>query len=55
MIDQTTHEHRVSPSVSTLAVALVAQPEENSLTSPNVITQTNLVHTKEEQNPSVSC
>ena len=56
MIDQTTRERQVSASVSTLAVASVAHPEENSLSSPNVITQANLVYTKSEseQNPSVS-
>ena len=54
MIDQTTHERRVSASVSTLTVASVPHPEEISLSSPNVITQANLVHTKSEQNPSVS-
>ena len=50
MIDQSTHEGQISNSVSTLAVTSVAHPEENSLSSPNVITQANLV----EQNPSVS-
>ena len=54
MIDQTTRERQVSASVSTLAVASVAPPEENSLSSPNVITHANLVHTKSEQIPSVS-
>ena len=54
MIDQTTHERQVSASVSTLAVASVAHLEENSLSSPNVITQANLVYTNSEQNPSVS-
>ena len=54
MIDQTTHERRVSASVSTLAVTSVAHPEENSFYSPNVTTQTDLVYTKSEQNPSVS-
>ena len=54
MIDQTTHERRVSASVSTLAVASVAHPEENSFSSPNVTTQADLVYTKSEQNPSVS-
>ena len=54
MIHQTTRERPVSASVSTLAVASVAQPEENSLASPNVIAQANLVYTKSEQNPSVS-
>ena len=39
MIDQTTHESRISASVSTLAVASVAHPEENSLSSPNVVAQ----------------
>ena len=54
MIDQTTPECRVSTSFSTSAVASVANPEENSLSSPNVVAQTNLVYTKSEQNPSVS-
>ena len=58
MIDQTTHECRVSASVSALAVASdepsVAHLEKNSLSSPNVITQADLVYTKSEQNPSVS-
>ena len=54
MIDQTSHERRVSASVSTLAVASVAHPEENSFSFPNVITQADIVHTKSEQNPSVS-
>ena len=36
MIDQTTHERQVSVSVSTLAIASVAHPEENPLSSPNV-------------------
>ena len=54
MIDQTTHERQVSASVSTLAVASEAHPEENSLSSPNVVTQANLVYTNLEQNPSVS-
>ena len=54
MIDQATHERRVSASVSSLAVASVAHPKENSLSSPNVITQADLVYTKSEQNPSVS-
>ena len=54
MTVQTTGEHQVSASASTLAVASVAHPEENSLSSPNVITQADLVYTKSEQNPSVS-
>ena len=54
MIDQATHERRVSASVSTLEVASVAHPEENSFSSPNVIPQADLVYTKSEQNPSVS-
>ena len=54
MIDQTTHERQVSASISTLAVASVAHPKDNSLSSPNVITQADLVYTKSEQNPSVS-
>ena len=54
MIDKTSHEHRVSSSVSTLAVASVAHPEESSFSSPNVVAQANLVYTKSEQNPSVS-
>ena len=59
MIDQTARERQVSASVSTLAVASVAHSEENSLSSPNVITQANLmkanlVCTKSEQYPSVS-
>ena len=54
MIDQTTHERQVSASVSTLAVASVAHPEENSLSFPNVITQADLEYTKLELNPSVS-
>ena len=54
MIDQTTHEGLVSASVSTLAVASVAHPEENSLSSPSVIAQADLVYTNSEQNPSVS-
>ena len=49
MIDQITHERRVSASVSTLAVASVAHPEEKSHSSPNVVVQANA-----EQNPSVS-
>ena len=52
MIDQTTHECRVSASVSALAVTSLAK--ENSLSSPNVITQANLVYTTSEQNSSVS-
>ena len=54
MIDQATHERRVCASVSTLEVASVAHPEENSFSSPNVITQADLVYTKSEQNSSVS-
>ena len=54
MIDQTTHERRVSASVSTLAVASVAHPKETSLSSPNVITQADLMYTKSEQISSVS-
>ena len=54
MIEQTTHESRVSASVSTLAVASVTLPEENSLSSPNVVAQGNLVYTKSERNPAVS-
>ena len=54
MTVQTTGEHQVSASASTLAVASVAHPEENSLSSPNVITQANLAFTNSEQNPSVS-
>ena len=54
MIDQTIYEHQVSESVSTLGVASVAYPEENSPFSPNVITQADLVYTKLEQNPPVS-
>ena len=54
MIDQTTHERRVSASVSTLAAASVAHPEESSLSFPNVITQADFVYVKPEQNPSVS-
>ena len=54
MVDQTTHEHRVSASVSSLAFASVAHPKENSLSFPNVITQADLVYAKSEQNPSVS-
>ena len=54
MIDQATHEHKVFASVPTLAVTFVAQPKENSLSSPNVITQPDLVHTRSEQIPSVS-
>ena len=54
MIDQATHERRVSSSVSTLAVASVAHPEEISFSSPNVTTQADSVYTKSEQNPSVS-
>ena len=54
MIDQATHERQVFASVSPLAVASVAQPKENSLSSPNVITQADLVHTRSEQIPSVS-
>ena len=53
MIGQTTREHQVSAS-ATMAVASVAHPEENSLSSPNVIMQANLVYTNSEQNPSVS-
>jgi hypothetical protein len=37
-----------------LAVASVAHPEENPLSSSNAITQANLRYTKSEQNPSVS-
>ena len=54
MIDQTTHERQVSASVSTLGVASVAHPKDNSLSSPNVMTQADLVYTKSEKNPSVS-
>ena len=54
MIDQTTYERQVSASVSTLEVASIAHPEENSLSSLNVITQANLVYTKSDQIPSVS-
>ena len=54
MIDQATHERRVCASVSTLEVASVAHPEENSFSSPNVITQADLVYTKSEQIASVS-
>ena len=54
MIDQATNERQVSASVSTLAVASVAHPKDNSLSSPNVITQADLVYTKSEQIPSVS-
>ena len=54
MIDQTTHERRVSASVSTLAVTSVPHPEEDSLSSSNFEAQANLVYTKSEQNPSVS-
>ena len=53
--DQTTHEHQVSTSVSTLAVASVAHPEENSLPfSANTVTQVNSSNTKPEQISSVS-
>ena len=54
MIDQATHERRVCASVSTLEVASVAHPEENSFSSPNVIMQANSVNTTSEQNPTVS-
>ena len=54
MIDQTTHERRVSALSTTLAVASVAHPEENLLSSPNVVAQASLVYKKSEQNPSVS-
>ena len=54
MIDQTIHERQVSASVSTLAVAPVTHPEENSLSAPNVATQANLMYTKSKQNLSVS-
>ena len=56
MTDQTTRhgERQVSASVSTLAVSSVAHPEENSLSSPSVIAQADLVYTNSEQNPSVS-
>ena len=54
MIDQTIRERQVSTSVSTLAVAPVIHPEENSLSSPNVATQANLMYTNSEQNMSVS-
>ena len=54
MIDQATHEHQVFASVSTLAVASIAHPKENSLSSPNVITQADMVYTRSEQIPSVS-
>ena len=57
IIDQTTHERQVSPSVSTLAVASVIHPEENFLSSPSAIMHANLRCTKPEQkkqNPSVS-
>ena len=49
MIDQTTDERHVAASISTLGVASVAHPEENSLSSPYDM-QANL----REQNPSVS-
>ena len=52
MIDQTTHERQVSTSVSALAVTSLAK--ENSLSSPNVITQADLVYTKSERDPCVS-
>ena len=54
MTDETTRERQISAPLSTLAVASVAHPEENSLSSPNVITQANLAYTNSEQNPSVS-
>ena len=56
MIYQTIHEHRVSTSGSALAVASIAhpEPEENSFSSPNVVTQTSFVYTESEQDPSVS-
>ena len=54
MIDQTTHERRVNASVSSLAVASLAHPEENSLSFPNVIPPADFVYVKLEQNPSVS-
>ena len=54
MIDQTTHERQVSALSTNLAVASVAHPEENLLSSPNVVAQANLVYTKSELNPSVS-
>ena len=54
MIDQATHERRVSASVSALAVASVTHPEENSLSASNVATQANLMYTESEQNLSVS-
>ena len=54
IIDQTTHECQVSPSVSTLAVASVIHLEENFLSSPSAIMHANLRCTKPEQNPSVS-
>ena len=44
MIDQTTRERQVSASVSTLAI----HPEEKSFSSPNVITQANMVYTKSD-------
>ena len=54
IIDQTTHERQVAASVPTLAVASVARPDENSLSSPNAVMQANLRYTNPEQNPSVS-
>ena len=53
-IDQTTRERQVSTPVSTPAVASVAHPEKNSLSSSNIMTQANLVYTNSEQDPSVS-
>ena len=55
MIDQTTREHQVADSASTLAIASVAHPEEISLSSLNAaIMQADLRYTNPEQNPSVS-
>ena len=55
MIDQTTHERQIADSASTLAVASVAHPEENSLSFPNAaIRQADLRYTNPEQIPSVS-
>ena len=49
-ICQTTYEHQVFASASTLAVASLVHPEEILPSSPDAIAQA----TKSEQNPSVS-
>ena len=54
IIYQTTHERQVSALASILAVASVVEPDENSLSAPNLNTQANLSYTESEQNLSVS-